>query len=61
MTAGAIILYMHRSLLDFIAQLSIYEFSSPSFYNQPLQSGFWSIKSDEELLLERTNKIKGSK
>jgi len=49
---------MHRSFLDFIARLSIYEFSSPSFYNKPLQSGFWSTKSDEELLLERTNKIK---
>jgi hypothetical protein len=57
MTAGAIILCMDRYLLNFIVQLSMYEFSSPSFYNQPLQSGFWSTKSNKELLSERTNKI----
>lgn len=32
-------------------------FSTPSFYNEPLQSGFWSTKSTKELLSERKNKM----
>lgn len=49
---------MHRFLLDNIAPLSMYKFRSPCFYNEPLQSGFWSTKSVEELVLERRNKMK---